>query len=210
MSEKPTVCFVDDDVNELKRFARAFGERFHVITGENAEECVEALRQQGRRCGLWVLDLYFPKPGVVNTAERRQEMNERFADLAAHQREFNMYLASVGQGSDGGLETMKRARALTPNVPVMFLTRKGTLADSVRCRAAGAADVTLKPMPAGSDASVEAFDQAMVDAADELGRRFERVMRPAEHTPKGISPVIVAVALIVGLIAGAMLGSQLF
>jgi len=211
---KPVLCFVDDDVNELERFAEAFGNRFHVITGESAEACFKQLRRERRRCDLWVLDLYFPKAGVENTAEQRQEMNRRFAGVAAAHREFDAFLQTLGQGPAGGLSLMKRIGKRNAKAPVMFLTRKGTLADSVACRDAGAVDVTFKPMPASGEATVKALDRAMSDAAEELGERFLRIIRQSRRlNPTTIGAFVVGlwvgIAACAALIAAAALGAHI-
>jgi hypothetical protein len=101
------------------------------------------------------------------------------------------------------LALMAEAKKLAPSAPVVFLTRKGTLRDAFRCVTDGAADVTCKPAPTSGDASVDALDRAMLDAAEDLGDWLQRCLPPQPRLPLGgISRFLLGLA--VGLIVSAM------
>ena len=73
MSKAPVVCFIDDDSNEISRFVSAFGREFDCVTGTSLDACLRSLKEKKLKPDLWILDLYFPEQGVVNTAAQREE-----------------------------------------------------------------------------------------------------------------------------------------
>jgi DNA-binding NtrC family response regulator len=54
-------------------------------------------------------------------------------------------LTDLKMPGGGGLEVVKRAQAIVPDVPVVVLTGFGTVASAVECLRAGATDYILKP-----------------------------------------------------------------
>ncbi len=200
-----TICFVDDDPHELRRFQAAFAEHFDVICGHSVPQCREQLRPN--QCiRLWVLDMYFPAADRQNTPEQRAEMNRRFAELSRARQEFESYLAQLGQGPAGGLEALREVRRHAPRVPVVFLTRKGTLPDALAAEDAGADAVLLKPQPPGQ-ADPETLDRAMADEAEPLAARFVKIIEQHQQRSLGRRLLAVAVVFLLGVLAGWLLNA---
>jgi len=76
MSKKRSLCFIDDDPNELARFKQAVGREFLVGVGTSHDKALEDLKTQGRRhVDLYVLDMYFPNEGI-NTSEELSKLGK--------------------------------------------------------------------------------------------------------------------------------------
>lgn len=182
MIKKPIIAFIDDDQAELDRFEAAMGSTYQVFTALGLAQCQEKLRNQGiAHPDLWVLDLFFPREGAMTTPGDRAEMNTRYVCLNKSVQEYRGYLASIGQGPEGGKALLKRCKA--SGRPVVMFTRKGALDDAIECREQGAQDVLKKPMPAvKADWPIDAnqqkalFDEAMQAAAPQLQDHFNRII----------------------------------
>jgi hypothetical protein len=83
-TRKYSICFVDDDENELNRFKSAFEEEFYVGIGTDlgkAETNLKAVLPARRfhfgnpRVDLYVLDMYYPT-GTTNTPEQRAKLSD--------------------------------------------------------------------------------------------------------------------------------------
>ncbi|MCP4580961.1 MAG: response regulator [candidate division Zixibacteria bacterium] len=181
---RKTICFIDDDPNELDRFDKAINKQFNVIIGKGYSECKEKLKKQDlKKPDLWVLDLFFPKNGITNTTEQKDEMNKRYSLLSKSIREFRAYLEKIGQGSRGGIDLLNKCKK--DSIPVVFLTRKGMLEDAIQCIDSGAKRVLKKPMPPNlpnnsADAKKE-LDKAMVDSSPNLVNHFNDVISEHSH-----------------------------
>lgn len=206
----PTICFVDDDPKELQRFRAAFSAHFDVVCGHSVQQCAEQLHVEGkpRRVRLWVLDMYFPAAGTQNTPEQREEMNRRFAELTRVRQGFESFLAQLGQGPTGGLEALREVRRQTPNVPVVFLTRKGTLGDAIAARDAGADAVLIKPQPPAGD-DPEALDAALAEQAEPLAARFAAIIEQHQARSRRRQGLAVLITFALGVLAGWLLHAAL-
>ena len=179
-----TIAFVDDDERELKRFEKALSPYFNIVTGLGYGQCIDKLKTEDKNVpDLWVLDLYFPKDGVTNTSEQRDEMNAKYQNLQGYIRDYKSFLESIGQGTDGGIGLLHKCKST--NAPVVFLTRKGTLEDAIKCFDKGAQMVLKKPSPASSPADSgdlnDAYDEAMEATAQYLKDKFEHVISKNSH-----------------------------
>ena len=188
---KPVLCFIDDDEDELHRFENAMQSHFTCVTATTLDDCGHKLSESGRKPDLWVLDLYFPAPGISTSRAQIEEMGAKYADLEQRLRDFRSYLASIGQGADGGLDLLRKC-PLHARAPVVMFTRKGTLDDAIRCLDAGATAVLKKPMPSalkGSTAEKKAqLDRALVDRTPYLAEQFRHAIRANTfwHKHKGV------------------------
>jgi len=204
-----TIAFVDDDERELARFERALSPYFNIVTGFGYEQCIEKLKREDIKApDLWVLDLYFPKDGVTNTTEQRDEMNCRFQKLEASTREFKSFLESIGQGAEGGIELLQKCKA--NNAPVIFLTRKGTLDDAIKCFDKGAKMVLKKPGPASIAAGPgdlnDSYDKAINDSAHYLNDKFAHVISKNSHWQKQRHIYMFFLGILVSVIIKEVLG----
>ncbi len=183
-THKPSViCFIDDDQDELQRFKAAMeeGEKAHFIciTGEGYEDCKRQLDERKLKPDLWVLDMFFPVGGRVNTSEERVLMNDKYAELQARVQEFRTFLHNIGQSPDGGIELLKTCLKRDRS-PVAMFTRKGTLDDAIRCIDEGAVAVLKKPMPSewpeNSAEKREKLDEAMLQNRPYLSDKFHQMI----------------------------------
>ena len=198
-----TLCFIDDDPYELSRFNNAMINHYEVITGLNYKDCKDQLeKKKFKKPDLWVLDLFFPRNGITNTSEQLFEMNQRYHQLSESIRNFRSYLEEIGQGSGGGLELLEKCKE--SGVPVVFLTRKGTLDDAIQCRDKGAERVLKKPMPSDwptdNDKVKDALDQAMLDGSPKLIDYFEDVISKYSHWNRYKHYYMLIVGSLIGLI----------
>ena len=175
MKERPTVvCFIDDDPAEVQAFKDVFGEDFKVITSTTPRPVLTELRQRNLRANLFVLDLYFAE-GRASSEQERDRMVALKSEVDRSQKALSDYLGTVGHSCDGGLQIMQYLRENYPTTPVVFFTRKGTLADAVACVDAGADGVFPKAMPEQFDPRRERLVQiteAARDHHDALARHF--------------------------------------
>lgn len=178
--ERNVVCFVDDDSAEIQRFDKAMGTRFTCVTATTYDKCRDRLRKEKLKPDLWVLDLFFPSGGRSNSRAELEQMADKHAELERRLREFRGYLASIGQGTSGGLSLLKRCLE-DYRVPVVMFTRKGTLDDAIQCMDHGATNVLKKPMPAELDGTHDdkqgQLDEAIMAHADYLEEHFRRAIR---------------------------------
>lgn len=195
------ICFVDDDEKELARFKKTFDPLFHVRVGENLGQCLSQIPRSAP--DLWVLDLYYPQDGVTNTKGQRAEMNQRFAALDQHRREFLAYLQTIGQGRDGGLAKLRECKK-GKAAPVIMFTRKGTIDDAIACRDNGAACVLKKPMPADHTGTIKdaTLNRAMEESQSYLGGHFLAAIQGNTHLAKHKGSYFSICSLVVGLIVG--------
>jgi CheY-like chemotaxis protein len=177
---KQVVAFIDDDPDELSRFEEALSDDYRVITATSFAQAQKSIgRWRFGKPHLWVLDMYMPEEGVFNTADEIREINRRYFELDAAVRAYRTYLKSLGQGIDGGLSQLKRAKAT--GVPAIFLTRKGTLDDALVALDHGADGVLKKPMPASWSTTTTTDTKKMLDDAFKnstpyLIEKFDKVM----------------------------------
>jgi len=203
-SGKATVCFIDDDPAELRRFEKAFRDDFNVIVGTTYTDAMEKLKEAGRGSPhLWVLDLYFPDPSHSNTPEELHEMSGKFEAFDRSRRVFLKYLHSIKQGRDGGLKLLDRCRE-NHRVPVVMFTRKGTIDDAIECLSEGAVEVLKKPMPPklpdDPDERSDALDNALIEARAFLKDRFTARVIENTHWVKNRARYLAVLTFILGIL----------
>jgi CheY-like chemotaxis protein len=207
---RKTICFVDDDRAEVARFEKVFGQEFNVIAETTYTDAVEKLTRAGRRRPhLWVLDLYFPIDGSGSSPHDRLEMLSRFDALDRAKRDFLAYIASIGQGRDGGLALLERCTQ-ERKAPVVMFTRKGTIDDAIACHSAGADEVLKKPMPSrlpdDDSAKARALDDALMEAEEQISDRFRDLIARNTHWVKHRARYAAVATFVLGLIADRALG----
>ena len=184
---KRVVCFVDDDPNELRRFARALDPHYDVVTGTSYAACQHELaRRRLVKPDLWVLDLFFPREeNAPNSPAELTAMNAKYLRLHQATAEFREFLDKIGQGVAGGLALIDKCKRA--DAPVVMLTRKGTLEDAIVCLERGADAVLRKPMPVGGqhdddpETIRQALDAATLDSAPQLIERLDKAIQAHTH-----------------------------
>ena len=173
-SESKVVCFVDDDPAEVQAFKDVFDTDFTVIAATTPQPVLTELKSRKSRANLFVLDLYFAEE-KASSEDERNRMVALKADVDRSQKALTDFLARIGQSRDGGLKIMEYIREDYPTTPIVFFTRKGTLADAVACLDAGADGVFPKAMPEHFDPTGdrrEQITQAAHDHHDAFATRF--------------------------------------
>ena len=152
MSNQPVICFIDDDEAEVEAFKSVFSDDFTVIANKTPQSVLSELKSLKLKANLFVLDLYF-SDGPASSSEECNRMIELKSKVDVAQKELSDYLFTICQSRDGGLKIMKYIRDNYPATPIVFYTRKGTLADAVVCIDNGADGIFPK-------ASIDKFDHS--------------------------------------------------
>ena len=107
MVRKYSLCFVDDDEHELKRFKAAFEGEFYVGIGTDLGKAEANLTENmpRRRFHFWrprvhlyVLDMYFPI-GTTNTPEQRAKLAKALGTVAKRISTLKQFLVSFTKPS---------------------------------------------------------------------------------------------------------------
>jgi len=159
MASQLRVCFIDDDDRfEIPLFRKVFGGDFDLITATTWGRCRQQIRQRDTfDPQLFILDMHLPyrRPdnGKVKRLARKPlqlrgdqgQLRQAFINHTLADDRLRELIRAHGQGFQGGLRLMRTIKASYPQVPVVFYTRKATLAEAILAIAAGAADVVRKP-----------------------------------------------------------------
>jgi DNA-binding NtrC family response regulator len=100
----------------------------------------------------------------------------------------DVVLTDLRMPAGGGLELVRRARAMSLNTPIIVLTGHGNVASAVECMKAGASDYLLKPID--PDALEVALEKSLASRALEREVAYLRGAAGAEAAaePLGESP----------------------
>ena len=191
MTKKYSLCFVDDDENELNRFKKAFESEFYVGIGTDLGKA-EANLTAGlprRRYNFWrrkvtfyVLDMYFPT-GTTNTPEQRAKLAKAWGDCCKANRQLKTVLAELHQTFDGGRELAARVmrRGLLRKPAFVFFTRKGNIEDGILAyEQVKPMAVIKKPDPWDeNDMSEEAKDDALFRSCDTIAKKLQSAIDTA-------------------------------
>lgn len=162
--KRPAICFIDDEVQEIKRFNNILGNEFIIGSGTALTEAINNLKEKKKKKpDLFVLDLYFPER-ATNTHEELEELQNAREDFLNCKFKYRSLLSSFGLSTQGGFKLANQIKKKYKNIPIIYFTRKGTLEDSVNAYEQGAIKVLKKPDPNKEDfrgrALSEAYDEA--------------------------------------------------
>ena len=189
---KYSLCLVDDDENELKRFKKSFGDEYYVGIGTNLNKAESDLRASlprhrfkfwsRHKVSLYVLDMYHPK-GTTNTPEQQAQLAKAWSDFCKANRKLKEVLTNLDQSFDGGRELadqVKERGFARSKPPFVFFTRKGNLEDAVMAyEQVKAMAVIKKPDPWDDDTSEEAKDRALYDSREIIIRKLQATIDSA-------------------------------
>jgi CheY-like chemotaxis protein len=178
---KPSICFVDDSDDELRRFRESLGRRFKIGTGRTLDDALAELRKQGSdKPDLFVLDMYFPE-GPLNTESELSQLNAAWTKYRAAEADFMSTLARLRQTSDGGEALADRIRRRYGSPKYVFFSRKATLEEGLRALRRGALDIIKKPDPSSTEAAgkspTEAEDEAFRNRSSEIAAELSEAIR---------------------------------
>jgi CheY-like chemotaxis protein len=166
---KKSVCYVDDDEDEIKRFRDNLASRYILGTGTTLAAALNDLKQQRiSKPDLILLDLYF---GPHVEQARRREMLEADAKLAKMERQVRELLISSGQSPEEGFRLADEAAARCPRVPRAFFSRRAYLEDAMRAHEIG---LSLLEKPDPNDK--EDYDSAFKRHAAAISGKMDRII----------------------------------
>lgn len=120
MVRKYSLCFVDDDEHELKRFKAAFEGEFYVGIGTDLGKAEANLTENmpRRRFHFWrprvhlyVLDMYFPI-GTTNTPEQRAKLAKALGTVAKQISTLKQFLEAVSKFGCQALQFVEQSLRL--------------------------------------------------------------------------------------------------
>jgi hypothetical protein len=168
-----SLCFVDDDPAELRRFRENLSAEFVIGAGQTLDEALADLKRNGReRPELFVLDLYFPE-GPLNSEAELSELRAAWGRYTLAQADFMAVLAKLRQTYQGGLALAEDVWQRFRSRNCVFFTRKATLEEGLMAvsRSHGLG-IMKKPDPHPAQAEnrtvTEANDAAFRDKAPEI------------------------------------------
>lgn len=178
--KKHSICFVDDDPQELRRFHENLQNDFVIVVGTSISEAMDKLRDQGvRKPDLFLLDMYYPE-GPKSTEDELRVLASARQEFLEAQAKFASVLAGLRQSSRGGFNLARDVRKQY-RTGFAFFTRKGTLEDAIQALDAGALRVIKKPDPNQSElhgnALPAAYDLAFKSNARNVVRDIEDALR---------------------------------
>jgi hypothetical protein len=166
---KKSVCYVDDDSDELTRFRNTFQDRYILGIGTTLDEALDDLRDKHiSKPDLFLLDLYFgptPKP------DERRKMLEADAKLTKQADEVRQLLAGFKQEPKRGFSLAEDAARRCPHVPRVFFSRKAFLEDSMDAQEKGL-PLLGKPDPVGG----ESYDAALKRNAQKIISKIDQII----------------------------------
>jgi hypothetical protein len=213
-TRKYSLCFVDDDEHELRRFKRVFEDEFYVGIGTNLGKAEANLREVlprrmfnfwRRKVNLYVLDMYFPM-GTTNTPEQRVRLAEAWGNCCKANRQLRTVLAELHQTFDGGRElaVAVRRRSLLRKAPFVFFTRKGNLEDGILAyEQVKPMAVIKKPDPWDeTDTSEKAKDDALFSSRETIGKKLQSAIDNASFYYQHKEAVLASlISFVTGMLA---------
>jgi hypothetical protein len=166
---KKSVCYVDDDTDELRRFQNTFQDRYILGTGTTLSDALDDLKNKRiSKPDLFLLDLYF---GPILDDEQRRKMREADAKLTKEEDKVRQLLASFGQKPEGGFSLADDAATRCPRVPRVFFSRKAFLEDAMKAQEKSL-PLLQKPDPGRG----EDHDTALERNAEEVSRKINQII----------------------------------
>ncbi|MGA2625171.1 MAG: hypothetical protein ABSF91_15045 [Bacteroidota bacterium] len=200
--KKPkSICFVDDDPEEIRRFRENLKARYCIGAGTSVSQALEDLKKNGgRRPKLFLFDLYYPT-GPLNTKTELEELAHARQEFLKAETKFKEVLCKLRQSSDGGF---RLARIIHKNrirkIPFAFFTRKGTLEDAIAAYDGGAVSIIKKPDPnQDQNKSGNPLDMAFSSNLNNISRAIEEALTRSTFWWKYRW---IIVTLIIGLVSG--------
>ena len=205
-----SLCFVDDDLAELRRFRENLKSEFVIGVGRTLDDALADLKRNGReRPDLFVLDLYFPD-GPLNTEPELAELRTSWDRYKLAQADFMAVLAKLRQTSHGGLTLAEDLWQRYRSRNYVFFTRKATLEEGLIAISRGHALGIMKkpdahPTEAEDRTLAEAYDSAFHDKAREIAAELSSFIRTTSWWWKHHESVwSAAIAFILGYIASVL------
>jgi len=154
-----SVCFVDDDKDEIRHFRQFMGDRYIVGTGTTLDDALQDLKNRKvRKPDLFMLDLYY---GPDTPEEMRKDIAAADEKLSDAEAALRALLVKAGQSPNGGFTLAAEVQARYPRIPRVVFSRKAFLKDALRAHEVGL-PLLEKPDPDATDKGTtsERYDAA--------------------------------------------------
>jgi CheY-like chemotaxis protein len=165
---KKSVCFVDDDQDEIRRFRDCMGDRYIVGAGVTLDQAIKELRENRvPKPDLVLLDLYY---GKLTDDETRAELMAADEELSKMETKVRALLLKAGQSPEQGFELAEEVQKRFPGVPRVFFSRKAFLDDALRAQKKGL-PLLEKPDPDPNEKGAtvsKKYDEAMRRKANQI------------------------------------------
>jgi len=73
--EKNSILYVDDEVDSLKYFEKAFSKKFSILTAFNANDGFKIIQENSDKIGVLLTDQRMPETSGVELLEKTKELN---------------------------------------------------------------------------------------------------------------------------------------
>src|SRR5438874_11090609 len=98
--KKHAILYVDDEEKSLKNFARAFEDRFRILTASNAQDGLKLLEQHKDDIGLLMTDQRMPGEKGIWLLEKARQLRPRIIRiLATAYSDMEAAIAAVNTGA---------------------------------------------------------------------------------------------------------------
>jgi hypothetical protein len=166
---KKSVCYVDDDESEIKRFRDNLGSRYIIGAGTTLADALKELNEKHiSKPDIFLLDLYF---GPSPDEKKRRAMLQADAELVKMERKVRELLVSSGQSHKEGFSLAEEASATYPRVPRVFFSRRAFLEDVMEAEEKG-----LKLLEKPDPEDGEDYDVAFKRNANLIGGKIDRII----------------------------------
>jgi hypothetical protein len=173
---KKSICFVDDDQDEIRRFRDSMGARYILGAGVTMDQATQELRQNRvAKPDLILLDLYY---GKLTDDATRTELMAADVELSKMETRVRALLLKAGQSPEQGFELADEVQKRFPGVPRVFFSRKAFLDDALRAQKKGL-PLLEKPDPDPDEKGAtlpEKYDEAMRRMANQIAISLDGVI----------------------------------
>jgi hypothetical protein len=175
MKRNTSVCYVDDDPDDVRRFRALMQGRYTIGAGHTLPDALGELKQRGiKRPDIFLLDLYY---GPNTNDDKHAEIAESYEGLSKKAKELQVLLIQAGQSPNGGFDLVEQVRQKHKSVSLALFSRKASMEDAERAHRQKI-PVLKKPDPDDSDKGTRAqrYDMAFQRHRDELARQIDGII----------------------------------
>jgi|SRR5450631_1034977 CheY-like chemotaxis protein len=170
-----SICFVDDDKDEVRRFRETMSQRYIVGAGATLDEALDDI--QNRRVGkpdLFLLDLYY---GPHTEEAMRAKIAAADEKLSRMEAEVRALLTEAKQSPDGGFNLAEEAQKRYSGIPCVLFSRKAFLGDALRAYEKKL-PILEKPDPDDNDkgSQSERYDSALRRHSDQIAMSLNKTI----------------------------------
>jgi hypothetical protein len=178
---KKSVCYVDDDQDEIRRFRKFMGDRYIVGAGVTLDDALQELEESRvRKPDLFLLDLYY---GPETLPQKRDEIAAADERLSKDEDDFRRLMVASGQSPDAGFNLAAEAQRRYPSTVRALFSRKAFLQDALRAHEMNL-PLLEKPDPDTNNADAndegattsDRLDEAFRRHADQIAKSLDRIV----------------------------------